>query len=423
MKLIATTIRLALCSLLFASTLVAADWNQYRGPDGDGRSSEIISTSGFLQGIRQAVWKVPTSKGFSSFTVTGNTVVTVVTRESDGENCETCIALNAESGKEIWATALSSSDYGHGGGDAGAPGNRGGDGARNTPTISGDRVYVYDGHLVLTCMDLESGNIVWQKDIIKDFNGRNIKWFNATSPVVHGDSIFISGGGPSETFLAINKQTGKVLWKTGDDMMTHATPRVATLDGTLQVVFFMQSGLVSLSTETGAEKWRSQFPFSVSTAASPVASGNQVYCSAGYGVGAGVFRVGKAKEAEEVWFKSNELMNHWSTPVIRDGYLYGIYEFKKYGRAPLQCVELSTGEIKWSHQGFGPGNVILVGDNLIVLSDSGEVALVKATPASYQESGRAKAIGGKCWSTPAFSNGKLYVRSTTEGACFDLTGN
>ena len=184
----------------------------------------------------------------------------------------------------------------------------------------------------------------------------------------------------------------------------------------------MQSGLVSLSTETGAEKWRSQFPFSVSTAASPVASGNQVYCSAGYGVGAGVFRVGKAKEAEEVWFKSNELMNHWSTPVIRDGYLYGIYEFKKYGRAPLQCVELSTGEIKWSHQGFGPGNVILVGDNLIVLSDSGEVALVKATPASYQESGRAKAIGGKCWSTPAFSNGKLYVRSTTEGACFDLTG-
>ena len=95
------------------------------------------------------------------------------------------------------------------------------------------------------------------------------------------------------------------------------------------------------------------FPFSVSTAASPITAGDMVYCSAGYGVGAGLFTVTGAAEADEVWFKPNELMNHWSTPLEHDGHLYGIYEFKKYGKAPLQCVELATGEIKWSERGFG----------------------------------------------------------------------
>ena len=92
----------------------------------------------------------------------------------------------------------------------------------------------------------------------------------------------------------------------------------------------MQSGLIALAAETGELAWTSQFPFSVSTAASPVSSGNQIFCSAGYGVGAGLFSVNGSKEAEEVWFKPNELMNHWSTPVVHDGHLYGIFEFKKY---------------------------------------------------------------------------------------------
>ena len=413
--------RVSIHCLIFTSPIFAADWNQYRGSQADGKSEEVISVDGFLNGMAKPVWKTPTPNGFSSFSVKDQTVVTVVTRASKEGNKETCIALDAKTGKELWSAPLSSSDYGHGGGDAGAPGNRGGDGPRNTPTIADNHVYVYDGHLVLTCLDLKDGSRVWEHDMVKEFNGRNIKWFNATSPVIDGDSIFVSGGGPGESFLCFEKNSGKLLWKTGDATMTHATPAFAEFAGQTQVIFFMQSGLVSLDSKTGEEKWQSQFPFSVSTAASPVTFDNEVYCSAGYGVGAGLFRFGKQQEAEEVWFKPNELMNHWSTPVIKDGYLYGIYEFKKYGRAPLQCVELATGEIKWSQPGFGPGNVIMVGDHLVALSDAGEVALARATPDSYQELGRSKAITGKCWSTPAFSDGKLYVRSTIAGACFDLS--
>lgn len=413
----------SLYAVLFAITSsIGADWNQYRGPKGDGKSVEKIDIEGFKAGIQKPLWKIPTPRGFSSFSILDETVFTIVTRSFDGANCETCISFDATTGAEKWAVALSSSDYGHGGGDAGAPGNRGGDGARSTPTVDGDRVYLYDGHLILTCLDSMTGNLIWQHDIPQEFAGRNIKWFNATSPVISGSLVLVGGGGAGQSFIAFDKLTGEARWKTGDEILTHATPHLTQINGKQQIIFFVQSGLVSVDPTTGHEEWRSQFPFSVSTAASPVSSGNKVYCSAGYGVGAGLFEIGASQEAEEVWFKSNELMNHWSTPVIKDGHLYGIYEFKKYGRAPLQCVELATGEIKWSQPGFGPGNVIVVDDKLIVLSDAGEIALVSARPDSYEELARAKVLEGKCWSTPAYSNGKLYVRSTSEGACLDVSG-
>ena len=407
--------------LLGSLNAQSAEWSQYRGPLGNGKSDEAITAESFHKGMKKPLWKVETPSGFSSFTTTGVGVYTIVTRESNGENRETCIALDTTTGIEKWAVPLSSSDYGHGGGDAGAPGNRGGDGARNTPTVDGNRIYVYDGHLVLTCINSESGSILWQIDVVKQFSGRNIKWYNASSPVLKDNAVFVGGGGPGQSFLAFDKMTGEPLWKSGDEIITHATPHIAKIDGKEQIIFFVQSGLVALDLATGIEQWRSEFPFSVSTAASPVSAGNQVYCSAGYGVGAALFQVNQTKEASEIWFKPNQLMNHWSTPIIHEGHLYGIYEFKKYGRAPLQCVELKTGDIKWSHPGFGPGNVILVGDKLLVLSDAGEIAMVQAKPDEYEELGRSQAITGKCWSTPAFSDGKLYIRSTTEGACFDLS--
>jgi outer membrane protein assembly factor BamB len=271
--------------------------------------------------------------------------------------------------------------------------------------------------MLLTCFDAANGEVVWKHDIVNEFSGRNIKWFNATSPLLVGDVIYVAGGGSGQTFLAFNKNTGEPIWKSGDETITHATPRFATIDDSRQVIFFAKSGLVSMNAETGKELWRTKFPFSVSTAASPIADGNRVYCSAGYGVGAALFQVSGKPEAESLWFKRNKLMNHWSTPVLRDGHLYGIYEFKKYGKAPLQCVELATGEIKWSERGFGPGNCILVGDKMVVLSDAGEVVIVAASSDRYNELGRTKAIKGKCWSTPAYSNGHIYVRSTEEAAC------
>jgi outer membrane protein assembly factor BamB len=154
-------------------------------------------------------------------------------------------------------------------------------------------------------------------------------------------------------------------------------------------------------------------------------AGDIVYCSAGYGVGSTAVQLKKAGAkytAEELWIvPGNSIANHWSTPIHKDGHLYGMFQFKEYGDGPIKCVELKTGKVKWSQAGFGPGNVILVDDQLVALSDAGVLVQIDPNPARYTEKARFQAITGKCWTTPAFSEGRIYVRSTKEAAAFDLS--
>jgi outer membrane protein assembly factor BamB len=260
---------------------------------------------------------------------------------------------------------------------------------------------------------------------MKAFAGRNITWKNAASPVVDGNLVFVAGGGAGQSLLAFNKDTGAVAWKSQDETMTHSTPVVATIHGVKQVVFFVKSGLVSLTVADGKLLWKAPYRFNVSTAITPVVAGDVVYCSAGYGVGGGAFKVSKAGaefKAEQLWQipGDKEVANHWSTPVYKDGHMYGMFQFKEYGSGAMKCVELATGKVKWSKPGFGPGNVILLGDQVLALSDAGELVVVEASSGAYKEVSRAKVIGGKCWSTPVVSNGRVYVRSTTEAACLEV---
>ncbi|MBL9125994.1 MAG: PQQ-like beta-propeller repeat protein, partial [Verrucomicrobiales bacterium] len=301
--------------------------------------------------------------------------------------------------------------------------NKGGDGPRSTPTVDGAPVYVLDGRLNLVCYEAATGKQVWKRDILGEHAGRNITWQNAASPVVDGNRIFVAGGGEGQALLAFDKASGKVLWKGQNDRMTHATPVVADLLGTRQVIFFTQSGLVAVAPADGRVLWRQEFPFKTSTAASPIVAGDIVYCSAGYGVGAGAYRISKNGaefRSTELWRKPGKLQNHWSTPVYRDGHLYGIFGFKEYGNAPLQCIELATGAEKWSKPGFGPGNVTLVDGHLLVLGDAGQLAIVEATPTAYKETARATVLKGKCWTTPSYTDGRVYARSTVEAVCLEL---
>jgi outer membrane protein assembly factor BamB len=201
----------------------------------------------------------------------------------------------------------------------------------------------------------------------------------------------------------------------------------ATILGQRQVIFFLQSGLLAVEPKTGKELWRYAFDYKISTAASPVVSGDIVYCSAGYGVGAGAVRITK----EGAGFKASELYrargnkplaNHWSTPVLKDGFMYGMFQFKEYGKGPVKCVDIQSGEVKWEQEGFGPGHVILAGDQVLALSDAGELVVFDAKPQGYQERARADILEGKCWTTPVLVDGRIYARSTKEAVCLDVSG-
>ena len=412
---------------LFVAALPASagDWPQYRGPNQDGKSSETLSADWGEAGPK-TVWKVPTKNGFSSFVVTGGKAYTQVNRDIDGGPREIVIALDAGTGKELWMTDVGPGKY-DGGGEAGTPDNRGGNGPRSTPTVNDGKVYVFGQFLVVYCLDTATGKLLWSRDLMKEHAGRAIGWKNAASAVVDGGLVFVAGGGPGESLLALNKNTGAVVWKAHDEMSTHATPVAATIQGERQVIFFLQKGLVSVAPKDGKILWRFPFPYKTSTAASPVVCGDIVYCSAGYGVGGGACKItkdGGSFTATELYKIPGDrlIANHWSTPVYHDGHLYGMFSFKKYGDGPLKCVEGATGQVKWEKPGFGAGNAILAGDKILALADTGDLVVVEATPDSYKEVSRAKAVAGKCWSTPALSNGRIYVRSTTEGACLDASG-
>jgi outer membrane protein assembly factor BamB len=311
-----------------------------------------------------------------------------------------------------------------GGGDNGTPDNNGGDGPRSTPSYDHGKVYVYSARMVLKCMDANDGHQIWTCDIIKEHAGKNIHWESAASPLVEGDLVYVVGGGEGQGLLAFDKNDGHVVWKAEDDKMTHSTPIATTILGKRQIIFFTQSGLVAAEPKTGEVLWRYHFPYKVSSAISPVVSGDVVYCSAAYGVGSSACKIvsqdGKFA-AQQLWMQSgSKAANHWSTPVCKDGFIYGIFDQAKFGTAPLECIDLLTGNVRWKQEGFGPGGCILVDGCVLALTDAGDLVLVKATPAAYTEIARSHVLSGKCWNTASISDGRLYARSTKEGVSLDV---
>lgn len=399
-----------------SAAVVAADWPGYRGATGDGISTEKLNLN-WPAKPPKVLWKVPANAGFSSFAVAGGKAFTLVVRDIDGAPREICVALDAETGRELWAADLAAGK-GYGGGGKG-------DGPRSTPAASDGVVCVLTPDLVLHALAAETGKPLWTHDLVKEYEAKNIAWNSAASPLIDGDLVFVMGGGAGQSLLAFNKKNGQVVWKTGTEAITHATPVLAAILGERQVIFFCQSGLVSVAPKDGKLLWKLPYNFKTSTAASPVVSGDIVYCSAAYNVGGGackIARQGAGFTATPLWQTpgNDDVANHWSTPVCKDGHLYGMFGHNKQNVGPLKCVEIATGKIKWAQPGFGMGNAISADGKILALADSGDLVVVEPAPEAYKELARIKAVAGKCWSTPAVSNGRIYVRSTEEGTCLEV---
>jgi outer membrane protein assembly factor BamB len=407
----------------FCLAALGGDWPQFRGPNHDGTSPETIPTKWPDSGLPQ-VWKSPLRNGFSTFSLGAGKVYTLVAREIEGTDQEVCVALNADTGQELWAVPMGIAKY-DAGGDSGTPTNKGGDGPRSTPTYDNGKVYAFSSRLLLKCLNAGDGKEIWSCNLMKEHAGRNIQWESAASPLIDGDLVFVAGGGPGESLLALDKKDGHVVWKEEDDLITQSTPVAATILGERQIIFYMQKGLVSVTPKTGAVLWRFTIKGRPGAASSPVVAGDVVYATAAYGIGTAackIARTGDTWTATELWRDAgNKDANHWSTPVVMNGYIYGIFDQAKYGTAPLKCIDLATGQEKWSKGGFGPGGITAVGGgNLLVLSDVGDLVLVKASPDDYAEMARTHVLDGKCWNSVAISNGRIYARSTKEGVCLKL---
>lgn len=403
-----------------SSRLLAGDWPQYRGPNHDGSSSETLRTD-WSTTAPKVLWKKTVGPAWSSISTGGGKLFTQAQRFIGNRDQEVCIAMDANTGQELWATPLDDADYPDGG--TGPT-----DGPRSTPSVDGDHVYVFTSYLKLYCLQTSTGKVVWMRDFPGEFPGTTvINWQNAASPLIVGDLVYVNSNVQNKRLMAVRKSDGTTAWSSQDDRMTHATPVYTTLGGREQILFLTARGLVGLTPDAGSLLWRYSFtPSGTSTAATPIAAGDYVYASCAYALGAWSARVtasGASLAASQTDFKrGSAYQNHWATPVAHDGFLYSIVE---NGQRSLACFSLAGRTNRWltttvGGQNPGYGSLIKVGGKLLVLTERGRLVLLEPDPTKYSEIARFDAVSGTSWNHPIFANGRIYARSSTQMVAVDV---
>jgi hypothetical protein len=409
--------------VVVSTTLMrAADWPNYRGPTHDGVSTERINKN-WTGSVTNPVWMVHLTNGVTSFSVSGGRAFTQVARNTNGGNREVCLALSTTNGTVLWSVIVDeTASYPNGG--VGVTD----DGPRSTPVVYAGSVYLLTSYLKLLRLNAASGAITWSNNLVATYGGSVIAWQNAASPLIENGLIFVNANAGTQRLMALRISDGSLAWRSQDEGMTHATPVLATIHGVRQLIFATQSGLVALNPQTGALFWK--FPVSyngISLAASPVVCGDIVLVTSNYGYGATAARIVSSNSiftASSLW-NDLGLGSHWSTPVCFEGALFGQFE-PDDPSAELRCIDVASGEQRWAQSGFGRGGTTLVGTNLVVITELGELVLVEANTNTYIEHGRFQAIPSihsffnKCWNALAISDGQVYVRSTAWAARYDL---
>ncbi len=382
-------------------------WTNFRGPKRDGNyEATPVLTSWPSNGLTP-LWKQPIGLGYASFSVADGRAYTIEQRRGQ----EVVAAYDVATGRELWTQQWSAS-Y--------SPGDDTGDGPRATPTWDQGRLYALGGTGELRCLDANTGAVIWGKNILSDNQAPNLQWGVAGSPLIVDDKVIVlPGGANNKSVVAYNKLTGAPVWKSLSDQQAYSSPMLAELAGRRQILVVTASRVVGLVPETGALLW--SYPWDTSmgiNVAQPiVVDKNRFFMSSGYGKGAALVEVkgtGQDFTATTVWENIN-MKNKFNSSVYYNGYVYGMDE------GILTCLDVNTGERKWKGGRYGYGQLLVASGNLIVTSDTGDLALVKASPDAYTEVARFSALQGKTWNIPAIADGRLLVRNANEMAAYDIS--
>ncbi|NOX99294.1 MAG: PQQ-binding-like beta-propeller repeat protein [Verrucomicrobia bacterium] len=373
-------------------SLRSADWSQWRGPDANGISKESLEG---ISGLEE-VWKAEAGLGFSGFVVANGRVFTM---GHDGKETDTVWCFDAESGKVIWKHS-----YPQPLGDLYYPG-----GSTGTPTVDGEVVYSLARAGELFCFEAASGKVKWKKQLRDDFGYDMPAWGFTGSPKVYGSLLLLNAG---DAGLALRKEDGSEVWKSKNGEASYSAPYLVHRDGTDLVIFSNKRGYTCVESKNGKEWWRVKWltRYGVN-AADPVTDGEHIFISSGYDKGATLVKWDGQGKPKTVW-KNREMKSQMNACVLIDGFLYGVSGNEGQDGTGLKCLELVSGESKWVDTSVGQGAVAATeGGRLIVLSESGELMIGKASPEGFKPTVKKKVMGGKCWTAPVLANGKIYCRN------------
>ncbi len=368
------------------------DWYRWRGPDLNGISRETGWFAAFPAGGPKQLWKAAVGQGYSSVSISKGRLYTMGMAAGQ----ETVYCLDANTGLVIWKHSY---PYRY------EPQWYDG-GSSSTPTVDGAQVYTLSQAGDLFCFDAGSGKVVWSKDIAKELSLELGTWGFASSPLVQEDMLVVNAGTQGAAF---DKANGKMLWSTGSKPAAYSSVVPFTMDEKKAFALVAAKAVVAVEASSGQELWR--YPWKTSydcNVADPIIHDGKVFIASAYGSGCALLDF-TAQPPKEVWRNKN-MHNHFNSCVLLGGYLYGVDgEADKF--ANFRCLDWQTGAVKWSQTGLGMGGFMVADGKLIILSEKGELVIAAASPDAFKPLARAQVLGGKCWTTPVLSQGKIYCRN------------
>ena len=404
-----------LLSLLLVHFSFAGDWSQWRGDNRNGvtHGEKVL---GNLPAKPRALWQVPVGKGQGGLIIAGGKIVMLHETMVGGKPMETAALIDSATGKILWQTPFADSFQYR---------NSYGPGPRVAPQIDDNLLFAQGTMGVLACLRLVDGKLLWSKNYKRDFGA---KWFGGNAPGSEGtaasrhgnngppatDEKYIyaaAGGHEGASLVCLEKHTGKLVWKSGNDYAAYAGLMLGKLAGVKQVVMVTAANMKGYRAKDGRELWS----VPVKTGAqrnivTPILHGDTVTV-ASHTVGTFQVRIrnsGAGQVAKEVWRNKNVKTNI-TTPVLIDGHLYGLGSGK--GNCPFVCLSHMTGELLWSQKGYEDYvSVIGIGNTLLIHGSRGALTLIKATPKKYTELGRVEKASQISWNYPVYSGGVLYVK-------------
>lgn len=403
------------CLAFSLSTVTADDWPAWRGLGRDDLSKEKGLLKAWPAGGPKVQWIFKDAGiGYSGPAIVKGKLYTMGARE----DVEQLICLDVQTGKELWAVELGPVLQ-----------NNWGDGPRATPTIDGEFIYAMNAKGHLSCLAIKDGRSVWKVKMVEDLGGALPNWGYTESVLVDGNKIICTPGGGKGSMAALDKTSGKVLWRSSDITKSawYSSPVVAELHRKRQYIQLVNGNLFAADAQDGKVLWKTDWRGTVAVIPTPIVSGNSVYITSGYGAGCKKVSISADGGLTVDYDLQKEgIVNHHGGVILLDGKLYGHCDAGGW-----TCQNFADGTVVWREPKFGKGAIGYADGMFYCLQESdGTVVLIEASAKGWKESGRFKLDpqttkrkkDGRIWTHPVISNGRLYLRDQEMIYCFDVKG-
>jgi outer membrane protein assembly factor BamB len=402
-----------------ANLFVARDTDclQFMGKYRNANFPNILLNSDWQSVAPKILWKQAIGSGWSGFSIQGDAAYTMEQREQE----EWVSCYDVRNGDLIWKYVI--------------PGKHfhplGGSGPRATPTLHNGKVFALSAISQLVCLNMIDGTKVWSVELNEKCGATQaefeteVAWGRSGSPLIVENNVIIPlGGAPGKTqhsLMALSVETGEEAWRGGSDQISYSSPMLAELDGTQQILTVSEKWLSSHSIDDGKTLWSLEWPGhsngDANVSQPVVVDSNRVLISKGYGGGAQLVEVHKGNEGwstKALWKSNSVLKTKFTSCVVRGDFIFGLSD------GTLECAELATGKKVWKKGRYRHGQIMLVGTNLLITAENGELVVVAADGKEFRQLAVIPVIGDVTWNTPALSGNRLLMRNASEAACIEL---